>query len=252
MKRLLYPIACIIMMLCAITAEAQLPLNVISQREYDNKPADNSLFAQRESQQRQMIRASREGGIQMPRFNIPSRQRKMPFATSAGSVFRGTLLANFEWPDYSPQYGIYEVTSASPDLNTIYLDSEGIMYAEYGSAIIGDNYYLAIGYDYDIYGTIYVVYKFNLAKMEWDGDASRLIPNQDLKYLAYTNTPYDEETKRSYGFYYTSDGKSLEFCKMNYATLVRTKISNANRIYTVLSIDETDGQLYGIDSQGRL
>ncbi len=252
MKRLLYPIACIIMLLCAITAEAQLPLNVISQREYDNKPADNSLFAQRENQQRQMIRASREGGIQMPRFNIPSRQRKMPFATSAGSVFRGTLLANFEWPDYSPQYGIYEVTSASPDLNTIYLDSEGIMYAEYGSAIIGDNYYLAIGYDYGIYGTIYVVYKFNLAKMEWDGDASRLIPNQDLKYLAYTNTPYDEETKRSYGFYYTSDGKSLEFCKMNYATLVRTKISNANRIYTVLSIDDTDGQLYGIDSQGDL
>ena len=72
MKRLLYPITFIIMMLCAITAEAQLPLNVISQREYDNKPADNSLFAQRENQQRQMIRASRAGFL----FRAPEAIRR--------------------------------------------------------------------------------------------------------------------------------------------------------------------------------
>ena len=252
MKRFLTPITCFIMLIFVMNAHAQLPLGLLTQRECNSKGSDNSLFAQRERQQRQLVLGRQAGNIHTPRLTIPTGQRKMPYATTAGAVFRGTLLANFDWPTNRPQYGIYEVSSAGPDLNTIYLDNEGIMYAEYGSAIIGDNYYMVIGYDYGGYGTIYVEYKFNLAKMEWDGAGSKLIPNQDLKYLSWTNTPYDEETQFSYGFYYTSDGYSLEFCKMNYASLYRIKISEANRIYSVLAIDNRDGQLYGIDSQGDL
>ena len=252
MKRLLYFIACIVLMLCAITTNAQAPLGIVTQRVHNDKPTTNSLFAQRENQQRQLVRSLQNSNLHIPRLSIPSGQRKMPFATTAGTTFQGTLLANFDWPENNPKYGIYEVSSVSPELSTIYLDSEGIMYAEYGSAIIGDSYYLVIGYDYGGFGTIYVAYKFNLAKMEWDANGSKLIPNQDLKYLSWTNTPYDEETQRSYGYYFTSDGQSLEFCKMNYATLVRNKIADATRIFLVLAIDNNDGQLYGIDVEGDL
>ena len=242
----------IMMLLFALGLHAQMPLGVTPHREFNSKPVDNSLLGRRQSQQRQLNLARQGSSVQVPRCILPSGQRKAPFTTTAGAVFRGTIISNLAWPPGKPQYGIYEVSSVSPDLNAIYLDQEGIMYAEYGSAIIGTNYWMVIGYDFGGYGTIYVKYKFDLAKMEWDANASQIIPNQDYKYLAWTNTPYDKETKRAYGYFYTSDGQSLEFCKMDYATLNRVKIADPSHLFIVMAIDENSGQLYAIDSEGDL
>lgn len=252
-KTITSTLSCILLMLLmSLGIQAQLPLGIVAHREHNSRPVDNSLFAHHDAQQRRLIAERRGGQIHTPRLTLPSNQRKMPFTTTAGATFQGTLLADFSWPEYEPKYGIYEITSASPNLNCIYQDTEGIMYAEYGSAIIGNTYYLVIGYDFGGYGTIFVKYVFDLAKMQFDGSSSELIPNQDLSYLSWTNTPYDKVTKRAYGYFYTSDGQSLEFCKMDYATLNRTKIANPTHLFMVLAIDEGDGQLYGIDSQGDL
>lgn len=252
-KTITSTLSCVLLMLLmSLGVQAQLPLGIVAHREHDSRPVDNSLFARRDAMQRQLIAERRSGQVHTPRLTLPSNQRKMPFTTTAGAKFQGTLLADFSWPEYEPKYGIYEITSASPDLNCIYLDTEGIMYAEYGSAIIGNTYYLVIGYDFGGYGTIYVKYVFDIAKMQFDGQSSELIPNQDLSYLSWTNTPYDKVTKRAYGYFYTSDGQSLEFCKMDYATLNRTKIADPTHLFMVMAIDEADGQLYGIDSQGDL
>ncbi len=176
----------------------------------------------------------------------------VPLNTPSGAKFRSNIISNSHWPEARPEYGLYDFQSTSSELTTYYLDDVGIMHCEYGGAWIGNFYYMVMAYGYMGLGQIYVMYVFNMATMEWDANRSGIIPNQDITYLAWTNTPYDKETQLCYGYFFDSSGTALDFCSMDYASLQKQKISVPNRVFIVLAIDDSDGQLYGIDMSGDL
>ncbi len=241
----------ILLMACALPGWSQLPLGLMHQRSTDAVTAGQTLLQQRESHARQLQTRLMGQGIQSPISRLSARPKHIAGA-STGATLRGSILSNTSWAAGSPQYGLYTIQTTSPELTKVYSDSEGIMYAQYGGAVIDHLYYLVIGYDFGGFGTIFIKYVFNLETMSWEAGLSEIVPNQSVTYLAWTNSPYDKETQLSYGCFFDSKAEKTEFCSMDYKTFQRKKISNPSALFMVMAIDESDGQLYAINQDGLL
>ena len=173
----------------------------------------------------------------------------MPKATM-GSAFRGCVINDGEWSDTNKPFGLYDLTPDNGSLTPIFIDGFGVMHADGGSAIVGNHYYFVTSYV--VTGVVfYIRYDFNLETMEYE-DNSKGIPAQSPSYLAWTNTPYDQETEKAYGLFFNADGTGLEFCSMDYASLTRKSISTPHHTFIVMAIDDNQSQLYAIDAKGDL
>lgn len=173
----------------------------------------------------------------------------MPKATM-GSAFRGCVINDGSWSDTNKPFGLYDLTPGDGSLTPTFIDSYGVMHADGGSAIVGNHYYFVTSYV--VTGVVfYIRYDFNLETMAYE-DNSKGIPAQSPSYLAWTNTPYDQETEKAYGLFFNADGTGLEFCSMDYASLTRKSISTPQHTFIVMAIDENEAQLYAIDTKGDL
>ncbi|MBO4849401.1 MAG: fibronectin type III domain-containing protein [Prevotella sp.] len=173
----------------------------------------------------------------------------MPKAIS-GSAFRGCVINDGGWSDGANNYGLYDLDPDKGTLTPAFIDSYGVMHADGGSTIVGNHYYFVTSLL--VTGVIfYVRYDFNLETMEYE-DNSKGIPGQSPSYLAWTNTPYDDETEKAYGLFFNADGTGLEFCSMDYASLTRKTIAIPQHTFIVMAIDDSTAQLYGIDTRGDL
>ncbi len=178
-----------------------------------------------------------------------------------GQSFMGTIMNDEAWREGKPERGFYSFNSSKPDLHCTYQDQLGIMYSEFGGCVIGDYYYNVITYTNNVGKTFRCMYVFNMSTMEWDVDKSYTDYDTTVDYtqLSWTNTPYDKSTGLAYGYFFGEDEGSLVFGSIDY-TKVKTndkglhpnRIAQADQTLMVLAIDDRDGQLYGIDSQGSL
>ncbi len=175
---------------------------------------------------------------------------RMPKLT-AGSSFRGCVINDANWQGNHLEYGLYDITPSNGVYSPCFIDDTlNVMHADYGSSIVGNHYYFVTGYS--VNGIIfYIRYAFDLETMKYE-NANMAVPGQSPSYLAWTNTPYDAATGKSYGLFFTEDGNDLEFCAMDYVTMTREAIGVASHVYLVMAVDDSDGQLYAIDEDGDL
>lgn len=204
---------------------------------------ENTLLGQRLSQNAVLDAATHF----QPITAIPS--MRMPMAT-AGSSFRGCVINDAGWSSQQV-LGLYDITPSSGEFSPYFIDDTlRVMHADLGSTIIDNHYYFVTGYS--INGIVfYIRYAFNLEEMRYE-NANMAVPEQNPKYLSWTNTPYDKETGKSYGLFFTEDGAGLEFCSMDYVTMTRKTIGTPQHVFLVMAIDESDAQLYAIDVEGNL
>jgi len=239
------------LLLCVLGVSAQPPMGTLNLTPARASVPKGSLLEKRNLLNKQLNNRWRNMMVQTPITSLTPMAR-LPLATPTGATFRSNIIADSRWPEGKPLYGLYDFQSTSPDLTNVYLDDLGIMHCEYGGAWIGDYYYMVMAYDYGGYGQVYIKYVFNMATMSWEASMSDLIPDQDITYLAWTNTPFDKKDGVCYGYFYDSSGTSVEFCSMRYSTMKRQLIAVPQRLFIVLAINDNDGQLYGIDMSGGL
>ena len=69
-KTITSTLSCVLLMLLmSLGVQAQLPLGIVAHREHDSRPVDNSLFARRDAQQRQLVSERRAGLAVLKRFS---------------------------------------------------------------------------------------------------------------------------------------------------------------------------------------
>ena len=196
-------------------------------------------------------RMEQESGIKNLSLKTMSHTQPMamPKAT-LGSAFRGCVINDGGWSDTNKLFGLYDLTPDNGSLTPTFIDNYGVMHADGGSTIVGNHYYFVTSYV--VTGVVfYIRYDFNLETMTYE-DNSKGIPAQSPSYLAWTNTPYDQETEKAYGLFFNADGTGLEFCSMDYASLTRKTISTPQHTFIVMAIDDNLAQLYAIDTKGDL
>ena len=185
---------------------------------------------------------------------------KVPSLYLANMSFMGTIIQDESWQG-EPRYGLYAFNESTPDLHCAYHDRQGVMYSEFGGCAIGDYFYNVILYTDNLGNTYSCMNVFNLSTMEWDVDKSFTGNDTAVDYsqLSWTNTPYDKSTGLAYGYFFGEDDNKLVLGSIDY-TKVKTsgkglqpdRISKTDKTFMALAIDDRDGHLYGIDSQGSL
>ena len=190
----------------------------------------------------------------LPTDTSPFIQRKAPMQKAAtdGRELWGCLRSSESWT--SNKFGFYQFNAKENPSFTpkmIFDTSTGIpsyIYANAGSRLYdGMLDFVYINTDYPDY--YFYHYRINTEEEPWQIVVDR--EKVKDKALWALETATDNATGRVYGQFYNSSMTGLEFGEIDYNTMTRTTIGEAEHAYVALGVTK-DGVMYGVADDANL
>lgn len=180
----------------------------------------------------------------------PSGSQRRIAKLGDGTEIYGNVIYSKAWADGNPRYGMYSF-SASSNMYTDSLQTDGYMIPWGGGTIVGDKYHVLMYYNYLNWYIQYNYYEYNVS--DWSHAENYGVNVSNYKIMS-TASVYDPTTKQVYACLYNMDGDgevtSYDLGTIDYTKFQRTSVIKSGSLRYLAMGVTSKGELYAVDEKG--